>query len=424
MPASIIVGTSGSAGERFAPVTARRFRLVFARGKGPDRSSFAPAPGVDLTAAMGMGGARPQPPELAEFRLLPQARVNAFEQKAGFSLADDYYALDATAGPDLKGVDPRKVIDLTSRVGPDGQLDWTPPPGRWTVLRLHDCNRSGKWFFVLFVPYLGSLMSLLLWFMPGTRGDNDHGGLPRKGNWLFLLLSLAYRSYLRAMQERDTWQVLLTASRELLQVDEADLVEVVLERSAGLFDADVVEVVVAIDGKGLTARSGSRRFNGDTDWRSVVATLTGPVPGGQPLWYQKHMSHHMLPDIAHDWIHQLVNVFLIRDPADVVTSYIKSRATVTSEDIGLEQEWRLFDEIAQRTGTVPPVIDASAFLKAPEPHLRALCAHLGIAFTDRMLHWPAGPRDSDGHWHRIEPVMQEDEIRSVAADISSRGRRH
>jgi hypothetical protein len=120
----------------FAPVTARRFRLVFARGKAPDRSSFAPAPGVDLTAAMGMGGVRPQPPELAEFRLLPQARVNAFEQKAGFSLADDYHALDATAGPDLKGVDPRKVIDLTSRMDPDGRLDWTPPPGRWTVLRL------------------------------------------------------------------------------------------------------------------------------------------------------------------------------------------------------------------------------------------------------------------------------------------------
>ena len=120
----------------FAPVTASRFRLVFARGKGPDRSSFAPAPGVDLTAAMGMGGVRPQPPELVEFRLLPDARVNAFEQKAGFSLADDYYALDGTAGPDLKGIDPRKVVDLTSRVGPDGQLDWTPPAGRWTVLRL------------------------------------------------------------------------------------------------------------------------------------------------------------------------------------------------------------------------------------------------------------------------------------------------
>lgn len=62
---------------------------------------------------------------------------------------------------------------------------------RWTVLRLHDCNHTGKWLFVLFVPGLGPLVSLLLWVMPGTRGDNDHGGPPRKGSWLLLLLSLA-----------------------------------------------------------------------------------------------------------------------------------------------------------------------------------------------------------------------------------------
>lgn len=61
---------------------------------------------------------------------------------------------------------------------------------RWTVLRLHDCNHTGKWMFLLFMPVLGSLMGLLLYVWPGTRGDNDHGGLPRKGSWLFLLLSL------------------------------------------------------------------------------------------------------------------------------------------------------------------------------------------------------------------------------------------
>jgi uncharacterized membrane protein YhaH (DUF805 family) len=62
---------------------------------------------------------------------------------------------------------------------------------RWTVLRLHDCNHTGKWMFLLFVPALGGLMSLLLYFWPGTRDDNDYGGLPRRGSWLFLLLSMA-----------------------------------------------------------------------------------------------------------------------------------------------------------------------------------------------------------------------------------------
>jgi hypothetical protein len=137
---------------------------------------------------------------------------------------------------------------------------------------------------------------------------------------------------------------------------------------------------------------------GETDPRRVVDALLGPVPGGAPVWYQKHMSHHVLPGMAHEWIHALTNVLLIRDPAEVVASYLKSRAMVTPEDIGLPQQARLFDELAQRNGEPPPVIDAADFLQAPEAHLRALCDRLGIGFTDRMLRWPAGPRASDGVW--------------------------
>jgi len=137
---------------------------------------------------------------------------------------------------------------------------------------------------------------------------------------------------------------------------------------------------------------------GDTDWRRVVAALGGAVPGGQPLWYQKHMSHHLLPGMDHGWIHALRNVFLIRDPSEVVASYLKSRASVTPLDIGVPQEERLFEELCDRHGAAPPVIDAGEFLKAPEAHLRALCALLGIEFSERMLAWPAGPRASDGVW--------------------------
>jgi hypothetical protein len=137
---------------------------------------------------------------------------------------------------------------------------------------------------------------------------------------------------------------------------------------------------------------------GDTDWRRVVATLAGPVPGGRRLWYQKHMSHHLLPGMDSDWVHALANVFLIRDPALVVASYVKSRAQVEPADIGLLQQAELFDAVAQRLGRAPPVIDAERFLRAPEAQLRALCARLGVPFSERMLAWPAGPRASDGVW--------------------------
>lgn len=137
---------------------------------------------------------------------------------------------------------------------------------------------------------------------------------------------------------------------------------------------------------------------GERDWRKVTAALTGPAPDRQPLWYQKHMSHHLLPHIGHDWIHSLANAFLIRDPEQVVHSYVQARAEISADDIGLPQEVRLFDELAERNGAAPPVIDADEFLRAPEAHLRALCAAFGIPFTARMLHWPSGPRASDGVW--------------------------
>jgi hypothetical protein len=138
---------------------------------------------------------------------------------------------------------------------------------------------------------------------------------------------------------------------------------------------------------------------GDTDAARVVRALSeGPAPQGRPLWYQKHMTHHVQPGMDPAWLRALTHVFLIRDPAQVVESYLKSRASVVPEDIGLLQQARLFDEVTDMLGAAPPVIDADDFLRAPEAHLRTLCHTLGISYTDRMLHWPAGRRDSDGIW--------------------------
>jgi hypothetical protein len=139
---------------------------------------------------------------------------------------------------------------------------------------------------------------------------------------------------------------------------------------------------------------------GQTDWRKVAAVLTGPAPDAKPVFYQKHMTHHMLPGIGHDWFAAVQHAFLIRDPRAVLLSYVRSRPTahVTAEDIGVPQQAQLYDEIAARSAQTPPVIDADEFLKDPESHLRSLCARLQIPFTPRMLHWRAGPRASDGVW--------------------------
>lgn len=139
---------------------------------------------------------------------------------------------------------------------------------------------------------------------------------------------------------------------------------------------------------------------GQTDWRAVVATLTGPVPGGHAIWYQKHMCHHLSDDIEFAWTDALVNIFLIRRPDEVIASYIQARGTdrITAQDVGLPRQLELFEWIRARQGATPLVIDSGEFLQAPEAHLRGLCAQLGVEFLPAMLSWPAGPRDSDGVW--------------------------
>ena len=135
-----------------------------------------------------------------------------------------------------------------------------------------------------------------------------------------------------------------------------------------------------------------------TDAAEVGAMLTGPIPDSKPIWYQKHMTQHMLTHMPLDWLDQVTNCFLIRNPEAVVASFTIQRPDAAAWELGFEQQARLFDCVCNKLGHAPPVIDADDVLKDPRGILSALCAKLGIPFTDRMLHWPPGQRASDGVW--------------------------
>lgn len=129
----------------------------------------------------------------------------------------------------------------------------------------------------------------------------------------------------------------------------------------------------------------------------AVAALSAPLPDGVRVHYAKHMSHHVSEDMDLTWTLPFRNVLLIRDPVEVVASYVRARESCEPADIGIPQQGWLA-ELWDAHGADVPVIDAGDFLRAPEPHLRWLCDWLGVPFTERMLAWPAGPRDSDGAW--------------------------
>jgi len=132
------------------------------------------------------------------------------------------------------------------------------------------------------------------------------------------------------------------------------------------------------------------------DWHDVEATLLSPCPA--PIFYQKHMTHHMVPQIGTRWMAACCNVFLIRRPDEVVASYMDKRGEASLADIGVVRQAELFDAEADRLGRAPIVIDSSDVSAAPEAMLRVLCDSIGIAFSVKMLSWPKGRRASDGVW--------------------------
>jgi hypothetical protein len=138
--------------------------------------------------------------------------------------------------------------------------------------------------------------------------------------------------------------------------------------------------------------------HGETDWRKVVAQLSGPIPNRKRIFFQKQMTHHLLPEIDRHWLGLLTNCFLIRDPSEVITSYLKKNHDPALEDLGFIQQTEIFDWVREHTRKVTPVIDAKDLLQNPARILRLLCDAVGVEFDDAMLSWPPGLRETDGIW--------------------------
>jgi hypothetical protein len=134
------------------------------------------------------------------------------------------------------------------------------------------------------------------------------------------------------------------------------------------------------------------------DPATVAQRLLAPIPPGKTLFYQKHMTHHMVAGWPEGWMDSVTHAFLIRHPARVVASYLAKRESPTLADLGFTQQAEIFDRVADRLGHAPLVIDSAAIRATPEPALRALCAALAIPFDPAMLAWLPGPKPCDGAW--------------------------
>jgi sulfotransferase family protein len=137
---------------------------------------------------------------------------------------------------------------------------------------------------------------------------------------------------------------------------------------------------------------------GETDWRKVVGQLIGPLPTGKYIFFQKQMTHHLLLNVDRQWLDAVTSCFLIRDPREVIASYIKKGGDPALEELGFIQQAEIFDFVRARTRSIPPVVDAKDVLENPERILGLLCDALGVEFSDSMLSWSPGLRKTDGVW--------------------------
>lgn len=112
--------------------------------------------------------------------------------------------------------------------------------------------------------------------------------------------------------------------------------------------------------------------------------------------FQKHMAHHLV-ELDLGFLRETSNIFLIRDPRDMLPSLTVQLPHATLADTGLKRQWELYADL-RAAGQIPAIVDARELLLDPAGVLSQLCEHLGLDFDPGMLHWTAGSIAEDGIW--------------------------
>lgn len=132
------------------------------------------------------------------------------------------------------------------------------------------------------------------------------------------------------------------------------------------------------------------------DGRQVVDELLSESSGSPEVLFVKLMAHHFV-DLDDQFLKRTLNIFLIRDPKEMLPSLTIQLPRAKLEDTGLKMQWQLF-KMLDDCGQTPAVIDSRELLLDPAGVLRKLCDSLEIEYTDNMLTWQSGPRKEDGVW--------------------------
>ncbi|MCH9693978.1 MAG: sulfotransferase [Gammaproteobacteria bacterium] len=112
--------------------------------------------------------------------------------------------------------------------------------------------------------------------------------------------------------------------------------------------------------------------------------------------FLKHMAHHLV-DLSLEFLTRTDNVFLIRDPRQMLPSLTIQLPDAGLPDTGLQRQWELYVQLVEN-GQRPAVLDSKQLLLDPAGVLQKLCTHLDLRFDPAMLSWRPGAREEDGIW--------------------------
>ena len=115
-----------------------------------------------------------------------------------------------------------------------------------------------------------------------------------------------------------------------------------------------------------------------------------------PRLFMKHMAHHLV-GLELGFLASTCNIFLVRDPREMLPSLTIQLPQAKLEDTGYRQQWELFADL-RGSGQSPAILDSRELLLDPRGVMSQLCDHIGLPFSENMLHWEAGPRAEDGVW--------------------------
>ena len=136
-----------------------------------------------------------------------------------------------------------------------------------------------------------------------------------------------------------------------------------------------------------------------TSQMQILKQITSQTQNNQ-IFYQKHMTHHIIKNTRLDWLNKGYNCFLIRHPAKVINSYIKKNTLISIDDVGFKKQYEIFNKIKKNKISYM-VVNADTILQDPPKAIKKLCKILKIRFTKKMLSWPAGKRSTDGIWSKV-----------------------